>query len=189
MHMSVVYAAVAAIAVSVGVRMAGPTPVLPLVVSSPLVLVYLFFDTRKRSKKLVPEMAGPLGLAGVAPAIALAGGLSGPGSWALWAVMAARTIPSILYVRARLRLRRGEETNRIGVIGWHFGSLMLIGALAREGHVPLLTAAALVVLLVRAGYGLSPNRQRSKVTRIGFLEIAYGLFYIIATGVGYRMNI
>ena len=189
MYVSVSYALVAAIGLWFGISMADPTALLPLLGLSPFIVVYLSHDTRKRSKRLLPEIAGPMGLAGVAPAIALSGGSSQALAWALWVVLLARTIPSILYVRARLRLERGEEVNQTLVVGWHLGFLAPIGVLVGLGRAPYLTVAALLVLLIRAVHGLSSRSRSSKVTRIGFLEIAYGLIYVLLTAIGYRLGI
>lgn len=186
MYVSIAYLIVAAIGLWLGVSRAGFGVLVPLLVLFPFVVVYLLYDTRKQSKRLLPEMAGPIGLLGVAPSIALSAGDPPALAWALWAILLARTIPSILYVRARLRLERGEKIRRAPVVGWHVGFLAGIGVLVVRGSIPLLTVAGLLMLLIRAVHGLSSMRRRSKVTRIGFLEIAYGLIYILVTVLGYR---
>jgi hypothetical protein len=51
---------------------------LPIVVALPLVALELWFDMRSRSRRLVPELAGTIGIGSVAAAIVLADGASSP---------------------------------------------------------------------------------------------------------------
>jgi len=48
--------------------------VVPFVVALPLFAVELWFDARSRSRRLVPELCGAVGISAAAAAIALAGG-------------------------------------------------------------------------------------------------------------------
>jgi hypothetical protein len=189
MYVSIGYGLIVAGGLWFAISLTGIHVVLPLAVLSPLVVVYLWFDSGKPSRKLAPELAGPTGLAGVAPAIALCAGATQPYAWALWVILLARTIPSILYVRARLRLDRGSDTNRAPVIGWHLGFLVVVGTLVAEGLAPRLALMGLLILLVRAAHGLSSRRGMVRVTRIGFMEIAYGLIYVFVTTLGYRSGV
>lgn len=189
MQVAIVYAAIAVAGLVGGVSFGGIAPLMPLAVLSPFVAVYLFYDTRKRARRLLPELAGPIGLAGVATAIALAGGWLWLQASALWIVLMARTIPSIFYVRARLRLERGEGVNRIPTVGYHLGFGVLVIVLSLKDLAPYLTVIAMLLLLSRALHGLSPRRRPSKATRIGFLEIGYGLVYVFLTILGYRIGV
>ena len=101
------YLFVAAMAFAGAVLVAGWRPLLPMVVLSPFTLVFLLYDTQNRGRSLPAELAGPLGLAATAPSIAMAAGWSPLSAFALWFLLMARTLPSIFYVRARLRLEKG----------------------------------------------------------------------------------
>ena len=54
-------------------------------------------------------------MAASASGIVLAGGWPLAVAFGLWAILAARVVPTILYVRARLRLLRGKADSKLPV--------------------------------------------------------------------------
>jgi len=179
------YVIVAAAAFIGAVLMAGWRPVVPIIVLSPLILVFLLFDTQNRGRSLLPELAGPLGLAASAPAIALAAGWSWTGASALWVVLMARTLPSIFYVRARLRLERGKSFDAGSVVIYHVAFAVVVGALAWRGLTTWATVLAFAILVLRAIIGLSRYRRLRRAQQVGISEIAYGLIYVLIVAIGY----
>src|SRR5919107_958030 len=85
---------------------------LPLAAAAPLAAVQLWYDAAGRSRGLLPEVAGSVAMGSVAASTALAGGAAWPAALGLWAVLAARFVPAILYVRARLTELHGKEFAR-----------------------------------------------------------------------------
>jgi hypothetical protein len=156
---------------------------------SPLLAVYGAFDVQNKARRLLPELTAPMGLAASAPAIALAGGWEWSGAWVLWLLLQARAVPSILYVRARLRLERGDEIDRRPSSLSHLAAVVLGVALWRGAFAPGLTVGALAVLLARALRGLSRNRRPAKAKEVGFSELGFGLGYVLATVLGYRLGL
>lgn len=82
----------------------------PAVVAAPLVLLEFWFDLRSRSRRLVPELAGAIGVCAVASMIVLADEGSPRLSAAVWAVLAARVLTSIPHVRAQIARLHGRST-------------------------------------------------------------------------------
>lgn len=158
-----------------------------LVLAVPLALIQLWYEARNRGKELLPELAGAVALLAVASAIALAGGWELPRSLALWIILVARTIGSILYIRARLRLVRGETIEPIPVIWTHVVGFILIASLVFLRLSPWLAAVMMLVLLARAVYGLTTANQHIRAQVIGFQELGFGLLYVIVIAIGYRL--
>jgi len=154
--------------------------VLPLLAAAPLVAAQLFFDAKGRSRALAPELSGSAGLAAVATGIALAGGLAAAPAFALWALLAGRAVPSILYVRARLRLLHGEAPAKLPTTLAHAAALVLVSLLAWSGLAPPLAALAFLVLLARAARGLAAPRGEGSAKRVGVAEIIYGAMTVLA---------
>ena len=71
----------------------------------------------------------------------------------------------------------------------HLVAVVLGVALWRGSLAPGLTVAALVVLLARALRGLSRGRRPAKAKEVGFSELAFGLGYVLATVLGYRLGL
>jgi hypothetical protein len=156
----------------------------PLLFAAPLAAVQLFYDAKGDSRALWPELAGATALAGVATSIALAGGWSNAPAYGLWAVLAARTVTAILYVRARLHRLHGRHSSGAPVIAEHAAALGVIAALARASVVPVSAVAALVVLLLRAVHGLAEDNPRVTGKRIGIREIVFGALTVALVAIG-----
>lgn len=167
----------------------GLDPLLPFVLLSPFLLIYWFYDQQQQARQLLPELAGPLGLAASAPGIALAAGWSWPAAAMLWLILTARSVPSILYVRARLRLEKGQPFQPWWSHGSHLIALLAVALLAGYGRAPWLAAAAAGILLIRAVGGLSSFRKAIKAKQVGFQEIAYGLIFVLLAAMGYWWGI
>jgi hypothetical protein len=158
---------------------------LPLIAALPAFLAQIVYDARSDSRALLPELAGPLALGAVASSIALAGGWTVTAASMLWVIIAGRAVPSVLYVRARLRLEKSKPANPWWAIITSAGSVIVLGLLALGGFVPWLTVVAMLILLVRAARGLSSYRRPIPARVIGFQEMAFGLITIILAAAGY----
>jgi hypothetical protein len=186
---AVVYGLLAAASGIAAVAIAGWAPAVPLLVVSPFALLYLSYDTRNRARHPIAEYTGPVGLAAVATSIALAAGWTWQPAVALWVLVMARTLPSIVYVRARLRLERDEPIARAPVVWAHALSVAAVAALWWRTLAPALAIAAAVLLAGRTALGLSRHRRFHRARQVGVLEIVIGLVYIGIVVAGYRLGL
>jgi len=159
------------------------TFLLPLAAAAPLACVQLWYDAAGRSRGLLPEVAGSLAMGSVASSLALAGGAGWPLALGLWALLAARFVPAILYVRARL-----DELHGKGLVRWpsllaHVVALAAAFALATLDFLPWTAAAVTGVLLARAVYGFV-RRWPATARGVGFSEIAFGALTVLAAAAG-----
>jgi len=102
----------------------------------------------------------------------------------LWVVLLARNIPSILYIRARLRLDKGKPVEAIPTYLSNLGAVLGVMVLTLAGYTSILSLVALLILAARAAYGLSPYRRNIRVQIIGVLEMFYGLLVVLLTAIG-----
>jgi hypothetical protein len=167
------------------VLFAKPVAFLPFLFILPLAVYQIYCDASRKSRNLTPELTGAVAISSSVAAIALAAGWTYAAAFALWAIFAARLIPSILYVRNRLRLEKGKDFSYSLPVLSHVAALALIGGLAFYGLSPLLTAIMFVVLTARSAIGLSPYRRKAKAMRIGVLEVVYGTLTALSVVVGY----
>lgn len=180
----VLYGLVAVVAFAVVLRRADRAFLLPLLLALPLMLTQLFYDARNQSRALLPELTGALALGALAPAITLLDGWPLARAWPLWLLVAARALPAILYVRARLKLDHGKPTQPGLAVAAHVAALVGIVALVLLGHAPWLAVAALLILLARAAVGLSRYRRPCRPAILGLEEIGYGLLTVALMAVG-----
>jgi hypothetical protein len=166
-----------------------PSPFWPaLAAAAPIGLVALSFDARGRSREALPELSGAIALGASAAAIALAGGAPAAVAWGAWALLALRAMTSVVYVRARIRLDRGLPARPGAVLAGHAAALAACVGLAQCAAAPWIAAAAFLVLLARAAWGLSPLRRPVRPKLLGFQELGYGLLTLTLLVVGYRLG-
>ncbi|RMG80701.1 MAG: prenyltransferase [Chloroflexi bacterium] len=159
---------------------------LPLLLAAPLAFVQLYYDARGISRALWPELAGATAMGAFAVSIAIAGGWSLAQAWPLWAIIIARAVSSIVYVRARIRKIKNIPYTPTPSIALHIAGLGVMGILTIAGLIPWITAIFFIILLLRAIYGLyyAPT-VAARV--IGFQELGLGLGTVIISAIGYML--
>jgi hypothetical protein len=156
---------------------------LPLLLAAPLMFIQLVYETRSQARELLPEVAGAVALGSAATGVVMLAGWQLTPALLLWGLLTARTLPAILYVRARLRLERGKTVSPLPTLITHGIALGAALGLILGDHTGSLAGIALLLLLGRAAWGLSPYRTPAKRPAIiGFQEMAWGLLSAILFG-------
>ncbi|MFP4512142.1 MAG: YwiC-like family protein [Acidimicrobiales bacterium] len=154
---------------------------LPLIAAAPLVAIELWFDMRSRGRRLLPELAGTIGIGSVAAAIALLGDAEAAVAMALWLVVAARAAAAIPHARTQVLRGHGRPHHL-----WHSDLaqalavvVVAVGWLA--GAVPL--AAALAIVGV-AGFNVGAVRVAPRPAKvIGLQQMFFGIAVVAVTAI------
>jgi len=152
---------------------------LPLLTAAPLVAVELWFDMRSRSRRLLPELAGTVGIGSVAAAIALADGAETAMAVGLWVVVAARGAAAIPYARTQVLRTRGRPHHL-----WHSDLAQALAVLVVTlawfaGAVPLAAGIAIVAVAV---FNLAAVRATPRPAKIiGVQQMFFGIAVVIVT--------
>lgn len=162
---------------------------LPLAAAAPFGLAQLAYDVGRRGRQLLPELLGGVALGAVASAELRAAGWPLGASLAVWALLAARTVSAVLYVRARLRSDRGLAPDPTAAVVSHAFALGLGIALARAGLAPWLVVLAFGLLLARAAHGLSRLRRPTRPRAVGIQELVYGSGFVLILALGYARGL
>ncbi|HSL82878.1 MAG TPA: YwiC-like family protein, partial [Thermoanaerobaculia bacterium] len=171
-------------ALRLGWAAAGPGWLLPFALAAPFGIVFVAYDLRP-GRSWQAEVTAPAAFAATAAAMAWAGGLPPAVALSLWAAMAARAVPSVLYVRERLGLERGESSRPASGVAAHLAGLAAVAAIAAAGWLPWLAASAVALHLVRAAWGLSRFRRPAAPRAIGFSEIGWGVVTVLLVAAGW----
>lgn len=152
----------------------------PVGLAAPLVAVELWFDMRSRSRRLVPEMAGTVGIGAAAAAIVLLDGGAVAVAAGAWVVVALRAVASLPYVRAQLaRARHGE----IGTLGSELLQVAVVAAATTAGAAGLVPWAAVAVLALLAGFQvLTLHRRPPRAAVVGAQQLVLGLTLAVVAG-------
>ncbi len=180
-----IYGSSAALLLAGGFLLSGPRAMIPIAAAVPFGLVQLWYDLRTSGRSAIPEILSPVAAGATLATMILAAGGDPGFAIALWALYAFRSIPSVLYVRARIRLQRQRSASLAAPIVSHI--VALAGAiwiyLAGWGSIAAIVAFA--ILLVRAVAGLSPLRRPVMPKALGFVEVGYGAMFVIAIAAGF----
>jgi len=156
---------------------------LPLAIAAPLFAVELWFDVRSRSRRLLPELCGAVGISAVVASIVIAGDGSGQLAVAAWMILAARASASIPFVRTQIaRMRRGAASLGTSDTFQLAGAALALGAAAVDDQVVL--GAGAVVALAVAQAVATRRRNIPPVKVIGVRQMAFGLVVVAATAIG-----
>jgi hypothetical protein len=146
--------------------------------------VQLAEDRRFRGKSLLAQAAGAVALAGLATAVALAGGAPPALAWSAWVALALRVAASIPATRTRLRRARGRAPDVAPAL---IGAALLPAAAAWAawtGWASPLVAAVAVAVGLRAAWASRPDAKAVTPTRIGVGETVVGLLWVAVLAAG-----
>jgi len=181
------YGALLIAALAAALAAAGSVAILlPAALAAPLAALQLWLDAQGRARELLPEAAGAVAMGSLAACVALAGGWPLLPALGLWALLAARAVPAIVYVRARLRLERDQPFDRRPSAIAHLAAVAAVALAAAAGAVSWVAALPYAVLTARAARGLAPDRAPVTAKVVGFREIGFGVMtaVLVAVGVG-----
>lgn len=157
---------------------------IPLVVAAPLIAVELWFDMRSRSRRLVPELAGTVGIASVGAAIVLADGAAGSLAAGAWLLVATRAFMSLPFVRFQLQRAKGQRHHRgaqdlaqvVGLV------LAVIGVVV--GWLPV--AAVVMIAILGSVQLLLARVPPPRAAVIGAQQLVLGLLIVVVVGLAMR---
>jgi hypothetical protein len=172
-------AALAAFAAAVALR--GPAIFIPIGLVAPLGLIQILYDAYNRSREALPELAGAAAMSSIAAAIGIAGGMRVIPAFALAGIILARSIPSIVYVRALLKRAHGTAAP-----SWPSLLLHAVAIAAVATYASWFAVAAMAILLARGAWGLTHAVPRAQT--VGWREIAWGTVTVALVAIGYRVS-
>lgn len=157
----------------------------PLVAALPLVGVSLWFEMRSRGRRLVPELAGSVGISAVAASIVLADGGSPAIAAGVWLVLSARAVASVPFARYQVMRLRGRALPRwtSDVAQGAAVALAIIGCAL--GWLPLAVVA--VVAAVAVLQAVLSRVTPPKAVVVGIQQTFIGLFVTVASAVAFAL--
>ncbi|MBS0663822.1 MAG: YwiC-like family protein [Verrucomicrobia bacterium] len=175
-------AGLALLGVAGAAGLASPSALWPLLLAVPFGAAFLWYDLRQAMREAEAELAGSIAFALVPATFATVAARPTAVALALAVLMLARSVPTVLAVRAFLRTRKGQAGT-----GWPaFGAAVIAWAvtlaLASRSLVPGLAPVLVTLLLIRTYFLISPFAPAWSATRLGIVEAVAGAIYVVALG-------
>lgn len=158
---------------------------LPLLALVPFGIFQFYNDISRKNRELIPELAGAIAISSSAPAIAMSAGWNWPEAALLWCVFVCRSVPSVVYVRQRLRLEKGKPFTRSAPVLLHAAGLGAVAALVIVGSASYLILPVFAFLMFRSVSGLSARRRKLKAVQLGIRETIYGAVLVLSVIIGF----
>jgi hypothetical protein len=155
-----------------------------LAVAVPLVAVELDFDLRSRSRRLVPELCGAVGMSAVVACIVLAAGDAVELAVALWLIAAGRSVASIPFARTQIeRLHDRPARFVVSDVAQLVGvGLAVVATVIERSVLPGLVALGVLAALQM----LALRRRPVPAVVLGVSQTLAGLVIVLVTAAGVR---
>ncbi len=175
-----IYALLLAFLLAVAALTGSPSLWQPLLIALPLFTAAIFYDVRSKSRRLVPEIVGTVGIGAFVASIVLAGGGSSSLAYGLWAIVAARAIAAIPLVRFLLRRAKGQPAQVAGSdVAQGLAVLVALVAVAVTDAPP---AAAFAIAGLAVFGVVSARMAVPRVAVIGAQQVVLGLTVVLIAG-------
>jgi hypothetical protein len=145
--------------------------------------VFLFLDLRREGRSATAELAGAAAFAFLPAVLARLAGFAPAAALALGAVSLARHVPTVLYVRARVRAHKAAPVSPAPGVAAAGIACFGTAVLVRLGLAPTTALALTGLLLARAILLLGPAGAGLAARTIGIIEAALGLLFVVLLGV------
>jgi hypothetical protein len=159
----------------------------PLLLCSPFLALFLRSDLRSDPRSLTSELAGSAVFALLPAAIATLAGWPPLPAIALAAVMAGRSLPTVVAVRSAVRIRKNQEPHRLLPVTAALGGLLLLVVLATHALAPWAAVGLGSLLLARSAFVVAPRLTPLSPRRLGSIEVVLGILYVAGAVIGYRL--
>ena len=153
---------------------AGAARLWPLLLAVPPGLLFLWLDARGEARAAAAELAGATAFSLVPAAIAAVAGWPAARVLALAAVMAGRSLPTVMTIRTLLRRRKGAAVAAGPAVAAGLAAVAVAGWLAWSGLAPWVAPAVMALLLGRTVFLLLRPALTVSATRVGVAESAVG---------------
>ncbi len=169
---------VAAAALGLAVTLNGAAWLVWLLPVAALGAVFIFQDLRRQGRSVTAEVAGAAAFAFLPAVLARLAGFSAGAALALGAVCLARHVPTVLYVRTRVRAQKATAVSPAPAVLTATLAFFSTYMLARAGWVPVAAVVLTGLLLGRTGWLLGPAGSRLSARSIGLIEAGLGVLFV-----------
>ena len=154
----------------------------PVLIALPFVVVEGWYDVRSRSRRLVPELCGAVGVAASGAAIVIAGDGGSSLAAGAWLILTARSVGAITFVRAQIdQARHGVVEVRgsdvaqvasvaVAAVAWLVDDRLWIGSVSLA-----------IIAVVQMWWS---RRPPPAITVIGVRQMVIGVMVVFASAAG-----
>ncbi len=153
---------------------------IPFIIATPLILTELYFSMRSKSRRLLPELAGTIGISSVVAIQVLSAGQSMALAIGMWAVISGRAIAAVLYVRTQILKIHNRNFK---VKHSDIGQITALVIVAMGYYFAQVSFASLLLIAGIAVFNfLAVRKPANKAKIIGIQQMIFGISVVLVTG-------
>lgn len=183
---AVVLIAVALAGLSAAAKFGGVAKLWPLIPAALAGIAFVWFDSRNEARAEAAELSGAIAFGILPAALGALAGWNGIESSALALVMLSRSVPTVIYVRTYMRLRKGREATRAPALLAASAAFILLAWLAVAKIAPWPVAIFAVLLPARTFWLLGHRRPRFPAKVVGFTEMFLGVAMVLTLAIAWK---
>ena len=146
---------------------------------------FLWFDLQSAGREQAAEIVGSVAFAWLPAVFAMLGGRSSAMAIAIGLVMLARSLPTVLTVRATVRARKtGTRTIALPLTAAVVVALGTFG-LSHAALAPWTAFVAVLILAARSFVLVVFPRPALRASTIGMIEVALGIAYVVGVAIAW----
>jgi hypothetical protein len=146
------------------------------------VITAFWYEMRSRGRRLVPELAGAVGVCSVVTMVVLADGGGVRLAVGAWLLLGARAVTSIPYVRAMITRLHGRAQPKVLCAVADVTALASVVTAAVLDRALIIGCAAMVLVIIIQRFGGRGSVPRPVV--IGVRQMTMGVAVVVATAIG-----
>jgi hypothetical protein len=143
------------------------------------------YDLRNDGRDAAAEIIGAAAFASLPAVVAVLGGWPAGEAFALGVVMCARSIPTVMFIRATIRGRKNGDTDWSATAFGATMSVLAVVALWVAGFVPFFVALAVTGFFFRMP--IIACFQDVRARTLGMIEAVAGVLFILLVAVAWRL--
>ncbi len=160
----------------------------PFLTALLLMFAFLVSEIFLSRNDFLNRLIAPVAIDLIAMSLVLLGGMSFYKSTVFFLIISARSVQSSFYIHEQLKKIKKKNFRSAYV---HLTGLIYLAFaiyFAVQKYSPFLTVVSILILIVRAWWGLTTNKKLT-VKQSGILEFVYGILFVTFVALGYLFNI
>jgi hypothetical protein len=158
----------------------------PLIPAALAGIAFVWFDSRNEARAEAAELSGAVAFGILSAAFGALAGWNVVESAALALVMLSRSVPTVIYARTYMRLRKGRAAARLPAFIAVVVALLLLAWLAAAKIAPWPAAIFGILLAARTFWLLGNSRPKFPAKVVGFTELILGLAMVLTVALAWR---
>lgn len=171
---------------SLAAKCGGAAKLWPLFPAAAAGLAFAWFDSRNAARVEAAELAGTIAFGILPAAFGALAGWSVIESVALALVMLARSVPTVMFVRTYMRLKKGRMATRNPAFIAAGAGFFLTAWLAFAHIVPWLAVLFAFLFAALTFCLLGNNRPRLAAKTVGLIEMTLGVAMVLALAIAWK---